>query len=109
VKSAVSFIDRYEDQLKELAAVRGCRGIICGHIHTPADKQLDNGVHYLNSGDWVESLTAIVERQPGDFELIHYSDFLKREDLDGAIRQLESDFVGIEEGERVKRNALAPA
>jgi UDP-2,3-diacylglucosamine pyrophosphatase LpxH len=109
VKSAVSFIDRYEDQLKELAAVRGCRGIICGHIHTPADKLLDNGIHYLNSGDWVESLTAIVERQPGDFELIHYSDFLQREDLDGAIRQLESDFVGIEEGERVKRNALAPA
>lgn len=109
VKSAVSFIDRYEDQLKELAAVRGCRGIICGHIHTPADKHLDNGVHYLNSGDWVESLTAIVERQPGDFELIHYSDFLQREDLDGAIRQRENDFVEIEEGERVARTALIPA
>jgi UDP-2,3-diacylglucosamine pyrophosphatase LpxH len=109
VKSAVSFIDRYEDQLKELAAVRGCRGIICGHIHTPADKQLDNGVHYLNSGDWVESLTAIVEKLPGDFELIHYSDFLQREDLDGAIRQRENDFVEIEEGERVKRTALALA
>jgi UDP-2,3-diacylglucosamine pyrophosphatase LpxH len=109
VKSAVSFVDRYEDQLKELAAVRGCRGIICGHIHTPADKQLDNGVHYLNSGDWVESLTAIVEKLPGDFELIHYSDFLQREDLDGAIRQRENDFVEIEEGERVKRTALALA
>ena len=109
VKSADSFVDRYEDQLKELAAVRGCRGIICGHIHTPADKQLDNGVHYLNSGDWVESLTAIVEKQPGDFELIHYSDFLQCGDLDGAIRQRETDFVEIEEGERVKRTALALA
>ncbi|MBU6179394.1 MAG: UDP-2,3-diacylglucosamine diphosphatase [Verrucomicrobia bacterium] len=109
VKSAVSFVDRYEDQLKELAAVRGCRGIICGHIHTPADKQLDNGVHYLNSGDWVESLTAIVEQHPGDFELIHYSDFLQRGDLDGAIRQRENDFVEIEEGEKVRRTALLPA
>ena len=71
VKSAVSFVDRYEDQLKELAAVRGCCGIICGHIHTPADKHLENGVHYLNSGDWVESLTAVVEKHPGEFELIH--------------------------------------
>ncbi len=93
VKSAVSFVDRYEDQLKELAAVRGCRGIICGHIHTPADKHLENGVHYLNSGDWVESLTAIVERQPGEFELIHYCDFMEHEDLDGAIRRREGDFA----------------
>ncbi len=97
VKSAVSFVDRYEDQLKELAAVRGCRGIICGHIHTPADKRLENGVHYLNSGDWVESLTAIVERQPGEFELMHYRDFMEREDLDGAILRRESDFDENEE------------
>ncbi|MCB1202711.1 MAG: UDP-2,3-diacylglucosamine diphosphatase [Verrucomicrobiae bacterium] len=93
VKSAVSFVDRYEDQLKELAAVRGCCGIICGHIHTPADKRLENGVHYLNSGDWVESLTAIVEKVPGEFELIHYTDFQTREDLAGAIRIRESDFI----------------
>lgn len=109
VKSAVSFIDRYEDQLKELAAVRGCRGIICGHIHTPADKHLENGVHYLNSGDWVESMTAIVEPVPGEFELIHYSDFLRREDLDGAIRQREDDFADIEERVRPVRTGLALA
>lgn len=72
VKSAVSFVDRYEDQLKELASVRQCVGIICGHIHTPADKQIDGGIHYLNSGDWVESLTAIVEPKPGHFELFYY-------------------------------------
>jgi len=72
VKSAVSFVDRYEDQLKELASVRQCVGIICGHIHTPADKKIDGGIHYLNSGDWVESLTAIVEPKPGHFELFYY-------------------------------------
>lgn len=92
VKSAVSFIDRYEDQLKELAAVRGCRGIICGHIHTPADKRLENGVHYLNSGDWVESLTAVIERHPGEFELIHYRDFMDRVGTGTPIRTLARDF-----------------
>lgn len=107
VKSAVSFVDRYEDQLKELAAVRGCRGIICGHIHTPADKRLENGVHYLNSGDWVESLTAIVEKIPGEFELIHYSDFQTREDLAGAIRKRESDFVEIGENAGAVKPSLA--
>jgi UDP-2,3-diacylglucosamine pyrophosphatase LpxH len=109
VKSAVSFVDRYEDQLKELAAVRGCRGIICGHIHTPADKLLENGVHYLNSGDWVESLTAIVEKVPGDFELIHYCDFLQREDVAGAIRKRESDFAEVEEMTRPAAAELALA
>ncbi len=93
VKSALSFVGRYEEQLKELATVRGCSGIICGHIHTPADKRLGNGVHYLNSGDWVESLTAIVEKSPGEFELIDYQDFMRREDTDGLMRQRENDFM----------------
>jgi len=93
VKSAVSFVGRYEDQLKELAAVRGCMGIICGHIHTPADKRLENGVHYLNSGDWVESLTAIVETVPGEFDLVHYQDFILRKDTGDMLREREKDFA----------------
>ena len=88
----MSFVDRYEDQLKELAVLRGCRGIICGHIHTPAYKVLDNGVHYLNSGDWVESLTAIVEKTPGDFELIHYREFMDREETGPILASCELDF-----------------
>lgn len=71
VKSAVSFVDRYEDQLHHFAKGRGCVGIICGHIHTPADKMIGD-VHYLNSGDWVESLTAIVEPEPGVFQIVDY-------------------------------------
>lgn len=93
VKSAVSFVDRYEDQLKELAIVRRCRGIICGHIHTPADKDLDGEVHYLNSGDWVESLTAIVEIEPGKFELIHHDEFMARRETEESLVEHESDFV----------------
>ncbi len=77
VKSAVSFIDKYEQLLQELALHRKCDGIICGHIHTPEDKQVGQ-IHYLNSGDWVESLTAIGETDEGVFELIRFSEFQQR-------------------------------
>lgn len=75
VKQAVSFIGKFEDQVAALARERGCSGVICGHIHTAADKQI-GGIHYLNSGDWVESLTAIVEHHDGRFELITFKDFI---------------------------------
>ncbi|MEM9281030.1 MAG: UDP-2,3-diacylglucosamine diphosphatase [Verrucomicrobiota bacterium] len=89
VKSAVSFVGRYEDQLKELARIRHCRGIICGHIHTPADKLLDEEIHYINSGDWVESLTAIVEHSPGDFEVIEYESYMESLGLSPEISNHE--------------------
>ncbi len=77
VKSAVSFLDRYEQLLQNLAREKNCDGIICGHIHTPEDK-LVGGIHYLNSGDWVESLSAIIEHYDGRMELVGYQDFLRR-------------------------------
>jgi UDP-2,3-diacylglucosamine pyrophosphatase LpxH len=77
VKQAVSFIGKFEDQVAALARERGCVGVICGHIHTPADKMIGD-IHYLNSGDWVESLTAILEHHDGRFELITYKEFATR-------------------------------
>ena len=76
VKSAVSFVDRYEELLQELARHRKCDGIICDHIHTPEDKQV-GAIHYLNSGDWVESLTAIIEHHDGRMELVRYVGFIE--------------------------------
>ncbi|MCX6875803.1 MAG: glycosyltransferase [Verrucomicrobia bacterium] len=75
VKSAVCFVDRYEELLQGLARHKNCGGIICGHIHTPEDKQVGD-IHYLNSGDWVESLTAIIEHHDGRMELVQYEEFL---------------------------------
>ena len=75
MKQAVSFAGRYEEQLRDLARHEGACGIICGHIHTPADKMIE-GIHYLNSGDWVESRTAIVEHLDRRMEVIRYEDFL---------------------------------
>lgn len=75
VKSAVNFVGEYELQLQELARIRQCQGIVCGHIHTPEDKQVGD-IRYLNSGDWVESLTAIVEHHDGRLELVRHGDFM---------------------------------
>lgn len=76
VKQAVKYIDDYEQQLATMAKYKGCDGIICGHIHQPAMKEI-NGVTYLNSGDWVESLTALVEDFKGEWSLVYYSETQK--------------------------------
>ena len=74
VKEAVNHVSNFEQHIAQLARNRGCTGVMCGHIHTPADKMLGD-IHYLNSGDWVESLTAIVEHWDGRFEMIDFTTF----------------------------------
>jgi UDP-2,3-diacylglucosamine pyrophosphatase LpxH len=96
VKSAVSFVGRYEEQLQQLAEWKKCRGIICGHIHQPANKMIGT-VHYLNSGDWVESMTAILEHHDGHFEVITYDDFCLR-----TNRQRKGDAVSTGVADQVK-------
>ena len=81
VKSAVSHVSKFEDHLARLARERGCTGVICGHIHTPADKMLGD-IHYLNSGDWVETLTGIVEHWDGRFEVIDFVSFARQYPMD---------------------------
>lgn len=73
VKRAVKYIDDFETQLSSMAKYKNCNGIICGHIHQPAVKSID-GIHYLNSGDWVESMTALVEDFSGEWSLVYYTE-----------------------------------
>jgi len=90
VKQAVSHVSSFEDHIAELARSRECIGVICGHIHTAADKQLAE-IHYLNSGDWVESLTAILEHQDGRFELIDFDRFCTMYPFDkDSVHEIES-------------------
>lgn len=77
VKSAVSFISRFEDHLQQLAARRGCDGVMCGHIHKAEDRMI-GPVRYLNSGDWVESLTAIVEEEDGTLRVVGRAELVSR-------------------------------
>jgi len=73
VKKAVEFISHFEDAVVREAHQRGAQGVICGHIHTPDNREID-GIHYLNDGDWVESCTALVEHFDGRFEIISWAD-----------------------------------
>ena len=98
VKSAVSHVSKFEEHITELARSRGCMGVMCGHIHTPADKVL-GGIHYLNSGDWIESLTAIVEHWDGRYELIEYADFLREFPIPQDEFAAEAPASGAEEPE----------
>lgn len=63
VKRAVKFITSYERQLAYQAQIRGCKGVICGHIHQPDDKVIElkgGSIHYLNCGDWIEHNSYII-------------------------------------------------
>jgi UDP-2,3-diacylglucosamine pyrophosphatase LpxH len=78
VKQAVSYVDDYETELAKMAKSKGCDGIICGHIHKAENRMID-GIHYLNSGDWVETMSALAEDHEGNWELIYFNqiDFKK--------------------------------
>ena len=78
VKSAVSFISDYEEQLCEVAKANHCDGVICGHIHQAADKMIGD-IHYLNSGDWVETMSVLAETHEGRWEVIYYADWLRQQ------------------------------
>jgi UDP-2,3-diacylglucosamine pyrophosphatase LpxH len=71
VKTAVSYISDFEEKLAELAEAKGCQGVICGHIHHPEIRTI-NGIEYLNSGDWVESFSALVEDWDGTWSIVYY-------------------------------------
>ncbi|MEQ1715598.1 MAG: UDP-2,3-diacylglucosamine diphosphatase [Hyphomicrobium sp.] len=73
VKSAVNFIGEFEEALSSEARRRGAEGLICGHIHHANSRDID-GIHYVNTGDWVESCTAIGERHDGSLEIIRWLD-----------------------------------
>jgi len=71
VKLAVNYMSDFEEKLTELARSRSCDGVICGHIHHPAIREID-GIKYMNSGDWVETLSALVEDFEGNWSLLYY-------------------------------------
>lgn len=77
VKSAVNFIGEFEEKLSNEAKRRDADGVICGHIHHAASRQIKD-IHYLNSGDWVESCTAIGETYEGQFEVIRWLDIVRQ-------------------------------
>lgn len=76
VKQAMSFMFQYEINLVSYCKKRGFDGVICGHIHHAEIKEID-GIVYMNDGDWVESMTALVEHQDGKWEVITWANILE--------------------------------
>jgi len=72
VKRAVSYIDDFEVAVAREARRRGAHGVVCGHIHHAEMREID-GILYCNDGDWVESLTALIEHPDGRLEIIDRS------------------------------------
>ena len=77
VKSAVAAVSNFEETAAAIAADEGYRYVACGHIHQPEIKPLrtEKGeVTYLNSGDWVENLTALEYTAETGWQLYYYND-----------------------------------
>ena len=72
VKRAVDFIFKFEQNLANYCKKRGFDGVICGHIHHAEIKEI-SGVVYMNDGDWVESMTALVEHWDGHWEIVTWT------------------------------------
>lgn len=67
-KQAVAFVTKFEQFLMSHAQSHNYQGVICGHIHTPCVKPYDSFV-YMNTGDWCETMSAILETHDGEFQL----------------------------------------
>jgi UDP-2,3-diacylglucosamine pyrophosphatase LpxH len=78
VKTVVSYISDFEESLVQLAKNKHCTGIICGHIHHPENKYYGD-IHYLNSGDWIDSMSALVEDINGNWDIVCYDKVLADE------------------------------
>ena len=73
-----------------MARAKGCDGIICGHIHKAENREI-YGIHYMNSGDWVETMSALAEDHEGNWQLIYYNE------IDFKRIQLDEQSIGIAE------------
>lgn len=106
VKSAVSFINKFEETATTIAAENGFDYVICGHIHHPEMKQMETEkgkVTYLNSGDWIENLTAleyhknkwcIFQYKDEDFLESSAAELLEVEDLESLSSRSPKDLYG---------------
>jgi UDP-2,3-diacylglucosamine pyrophosphatase LpxH len=72
VKRAVSYLNDFEVAVAREARQRGMHGVVCGHIHHAEIRDID-GILYCNDGDWVESLTALVEHADGRLEIVDWT------------------------------------
>lgn len=94
VKLAVKFINNFEKVVTDIAIDNQYDYVVCGHIHQPEIKEYSNengSVIYLNSGDWVENLTAL-EYHNGNWEVYTHN-------------ELDYNFINVEEIDIVEKSS----
>lgn len=89
IQTAQTYIVNYEDAVALGAVHSGFQGVICGHIHQAAHKHL-RGITYLNTGDWVESCTAVVEELDGSWRLVNWL-----QEREAFINSLRSNHLSV--------------
>src|SRR6202012_4614286 len=95
VKSAVKYINSFEDTAAGIAIEKGYDYVLCGHIHQPCNREIknDNGkVNYLNSGDWIENLTAL-EYKNNKWDIYYYQQDTEVNELNDAIYMDEAAYL----------------
>ena len=109
VKTSANFIFQFERNLATYCRKRGFDGVICGHIHHAEIRDID-GITYMNDGDWVESMTALVEHHSGKWEIITWTrerdsvDF----DTDSSTHERSQRHSGTS-GDTISRSEKLPA
>lgn len=98
-KDAVKFINHFEQTAADLAIDKNYDYVICGHIHQPEIRGIkssvsDQTVTYLNSGDWVESLTAL-EYQQGKWSIFDYQKAVFEADSPEEAQQEQEELDGL--------------
>ena len=92
VKTAVSYINKFEETAASIAISKGYSHVICGHIHQPQIRKISNQqgeVTYMNSGDWVENLSAL-EFNKGEWSIYNYHEDLHVKAYTESYRQAKS-------------------
>ncbi|MDT0690185.1 UDP-2,3-diacylglucosamine diphosphatase [Salegentibacter sp. F188] len=108
VKAAVKAVHDFEKTAADLAIESGYKYVICGHIHQPKiiRKTNDNGTClYLNSGDWIENLTAL-EYNNKRWELFQYKNLQEQKEIESKIFPLTAITISIpgQEDSRKRKN-----
>jgi len=85
VKNVVSYIGKFEEAVVESARLEKVQGVVCGHIHH-AEMTMFEDILYCNTGDWVESCTAMVEGHNGQLEILKWTDQSERLKGDGRTQ-----------------------
>jgi len=95
VKNAMQYITSFGEAVADEARRRGVEGVVCGHIHHAELRKIGH-ILYCNSGDWVESCTALVEHFDGRLEVLHW------------IEPWHLDPLSVQASALIERKAEAP-